>query len=153
MKAIASPTWRTVSAHRTGRSRFTIGELDILHVHLHPPLDEDGGLVVGYFTTSDARTQELMHHLRGAPPDLVLGDFNEGEGPAVSRLEAFGMRQAQAAWPPLELTWRWDTGTTELVGRPDHVFVAPRLRVAAVQVMQRGGSDHRPLRVAIEATR
>ena len=62
-------------------------------------------------------------------------------------------RQAQAAWPPLELTWRWDTGTTELVGRPDHVFVAPRLRVAAVQVMQRGGSDHRPLRVAIEATR
>ena len=62
-------------------------------------------------------------------------------------------RQAQAAHPPLELTWTWDTGTTELEGRPDHVFVGPAYRPVAVQVMLRGGSDHRPLRVAIERAR
>lgn len=142
----AFPAWRVTA-------QTPLGPLDVLHVHLHPPLDEDGGLVVGYFTTSDARTREILHHLSGPRPDLVLGDFNEGEGPAIDQLEALGMRQAQAAFPPLELTWSWDTGTTELVGRPDHVFVGPALRPVAVQVMLRGGSDHRPLRVAVERAR
>ncbi|MCA9606914.1 MAG: endonuclease/exonuclease/phosphatase family protein [Myxococcales bacterium] len=142
----AFPAWRVTA-------RTPLGDLDVLHVHLHPPLDEDGGLVVGYFTTSDARTREILHHLSGPPPDLVLGDFNEGEGPAITQLESLGMRQAQAAHPPLELTWSWDTGTAELEGRPDHVFVGPAYRPTAVQVMLRGGSDHRPLRVAIERAR
>ncbi len=141
----AFPGWR-------GAVQTPLGELDVLHVHLHPPL-EDGSLVVGYFTTSDHRSRELLHHVGGGVPDLVLGDFNEGQGPAVAHLEALGMRDSQAEWPPLEQTWTWDTGTTELVGRPDHVFAGPDLRVASVQVMLQGGSDHRPLRVALERAR
>ena len=125
------------------------GSLDVLHVHLHPPL-EDGSLVVGYFTTGGRRGAEIRDHLRcfDGPPDLVLGDFNEEAGEAVSHLEALGLRQAQRALGPPERTWTWDTGATELEGRPDHVFFGPGLSLRAVQVMRRGGSDHRPLRAA-----
>jgi len=130
-----------------------LGALDVLHVHLHPPLDEDGSLVVGYFTTSTRRYDELVHQLRGRTPDLVLGDFNEGEGPAIEHLESLSMAQAQTTLGPPERTWTWDAGATELEGRPDHVFAGRALRVTGVQVLLRGDSDHRPLRVALEAAR
>lgn len=127
-----------------------LGELDVLHVHLHPPLDEDGSLVVGYFTTSTRRYDELVHQLGARTPDLVLGDFNEGEGPAIEHLESLSMAQAQTTLGPPERTWTWDAGATELEGRPDHVFAGRALRVTGVQVLLRGDSDHRPLRVALE---
>jgi len=139
------PAWRLTAS-------TPLGEIEILHVHLHPPLD-DGSLLVGYFTTSGARLTELTHHLGSRTPDLVLGDFNEGEGEALEHLASLGMRQAQTAWPPVELTWRWDTGSAELQGRPDHVLVGRALTPSAVQVMRVGGSDHRPLRVALERRR
>ncbi|MBX3271202.1 MAG: endonuclease/exonuclease/phosphatase family protein [Sandaracinaceae bacterium] len=142
----AFPSWRVTVA-------TPLGALDVLLVHLHPPLDEDGRLVTGYFTTSERRLRELRAHLGARAPDLVLGDFNEGEGPALEHLAALGLRDAQRAWPPVEDTWSWDVGATELVGCPDHVFVGPALAITAVQVMPRGGSDHRPLRVALERAR
>ena len=136
------PSWRVTAS-------TPLGSLDVLHVHLHPPL-EDGNLFVGYFTTGDARREELLDLLGDRTPDLVLGDFNEGEGDAVAHLRSLGLREAQRQYPPVERTWTWRTGPTELEGRPDHVFVGPALRAAAVRVMQRGGSDHRPLRVALQ---
>lgn len=128
-----------------------LGDLDVLHVHLRPPLDEDGSLFFGYFTTRQARADELRHHLGcfTDAPDVVAGDFNEGEGASVDALSALGLREAQRAHPPLERTWTWQTSAGEMLGRPDHVFVGPALRVAAVQVIEQGGSDHRPLRVQL----
>jgi len=67
-----------------------IGELDVVHVHLHPPLDGDGRLLLGYFTTGPIRRDELESHLEcfDGDPDLVLGDFNEETGAAVRYLHA-----------------------------------------------------------------
>lgn len=140
----AFPTWAV-------RVSTPLGDLDVLHVHLHPPLDEDGRLITGYFTTGPTRQRELAHHLDAFddPPDLVLGDFNEAEGEAVRNLEALGLREAQAIFPPVERTWTWRTGGTEISGRPDHIFVGGDLRVTAVQVMEEGASDHRPFRARI----
>lgn len=135
----------------SGTVETPLGELLVLHVHLHPPLDEEGSLLTGYFTTSEARLDELAHHIESleAPPDLVLGDFNEAEGSAVTHLVELGLREAQAAHPPVERTWTWETSLGEMTGRPDHIFVDRRFDVAAVQMMEQGASDHRPLRVQL----
>jgi endonuclease/exonuclease/phosphatase (EEP) superfamily protein YafD len=127
-----------------------LGRLRTLHVHLHPPLDE-GGLMSGYFTTDEERLAEIEHFLQcfDGPPDLAVGDFNEGEGPAVDRVVAAGLRDAAEISPPPARTWAYDTRFGELEGRPDHVFVGPALGVAAVDVREVGGSDHRPLRVTL----
>jgi endonuclease/exonuclease/phosphatase (EEP) superfamily protein YafD len=127
------------------------GPLNVLALHLHPPLDEEGSLLAGYFTTSGARLTELTDHLGcfAGPPDLALGDLNEGEGDAVDLLVARGLSDAAEALPPAVRTWRWDTPIWELEGRPDHVFHGPGWAPAAVDVLELGASDHRPLRVTL----
>lgn len=128
-----------------------LGPLEVLAVHLHPPLDERG-LISGYFTTGGARATEMAAHLEcfDGAPDLILGDFNEEEGDAVDLVEARGYRDAATAFPPVVPTWRWDTWVGELTGRPDHVYFGPAFSPRAVEVMERGASDHRPLRVVLQ---
>lgn len=126
------------------------GPVDVLSVHLHPPLHDDS-LVAGYFLTGDDRHREIVAHLRcfDGTPDLAVGDFNEEEGDAVSHLEGLGMQQAQLSHPPAERTWRWPTPFGELSGRPDHVFVGPGWAVARVSVPLVGASDHWPVHAAV----
>ena len=126
------------------------GSLDVLSVHLHPPIVDDR-LLWGYFLTGERRAREIVAHLEcfDGPPDLAVGDFNEEEGEAVDHLASLGLRQAQLAFPPVERTWRWPTELWELSGRPDHVFVGTRFSVASVHVPQVGASDHYPLRVGL----
>ncbi len=128
-----------------------LGPLRVLHVHLHPPLDERG-LISGYFTTGGARRTEMVSHLGCFPdaPDLVVGDFNEEEGDAVELVEARGLRDAASTFPPVRRTWRWDTTFVELEGRPDHVYFGPGLAPRDVEVLETGASDHRPLRVVLQ---
>lgn len=122
-----------------------LGTLRVLHVHLHPPLDE-GGFLTGYFTTGDDRAAEVAAYLACAP-DLAVGDFNEAEGDAVDRIEAAGLRDAASAFPPPTRTWSYASAYGELEGRPDHVFFGPTLVPVEVAVLEAGASDHRPLRV------
>lgn len=123
-----------------------LGPLRALHVHLHPPLDENG-LLSGYFTTGGKRRAEIEAYLP-CLPDLAVGDFNEESGDAVSMVEARGLRDAAGATPTR--TWRWETSFGELQGRPDHVFVGPGIGVRKVEVLETGASDHRPLRVELQ---
>jgi len=128
------------------------GRLSVLHLHLLPPLSDSGSLLVGYLSTPEGRLAELVAHLGcgGGGHDLVLGDLNEGEGLTTARLAAEGFTEAQRAIGPPEPTWGWDAGPGTLRGRPDHVFVGPRLEATAAQVVLRGGaSDHHPLRVQV----
>lgn len=134
------------------RAETALGTLNILAVHLHPPLDENG-LLTGYFTTSDEREVEARHHMAcfGRDTDLAVGDFNEGEGKAVAVFTAAGLRDATEAHPPAARTWEMLVGSTVLQGRPDHVFVGSEWRATRVEVIEAGGSDHRPLLVTIQA--
>jgi endonuclease/exonuclease/phosphatase (EEP) superfamily protein YafD len=127
-----------------------VGPLQVLHVHLHPPLDE-GGLLTGYFTTGGKRRVEMEAHLGcfSTPPDLVVGDLNEEEGDAVDLVAALGLRDAADAFPPPRRTWEWEHWSGQLVGRPDHVFHAAGLMPASVTVREAGASDHRPLQVEL----
>ena len=132
------------------------GPLSALHLHLHPPLSEEGSLLTGYFSTPPRRRAEVEAHLqgcggRGGRFDLVLGDLNEGEGPSTAWLATVaGLTEAQPRLPPVEPTWRWETAVSTLRGRPDHVFVGAGLHIAAVQVvLDSGASDHHPLRVQV----
>ncbi|MDP2307755.1 MAG: endonuclease/exonuclease/phosphatase family protein [Pseudomonadota bacterium] len=127
-----------------------VGPLQVLHVHLHPPLDERG-LISGYFTTGGLRRAEMEDYLGcfSTPPDLIVGDFNEEEGDAVDLIAAQGLLDAAAAFPPPRRTWEWDHWSGQLVGRPDHVFHAAALVAASVAVREAGASDHRPLTVEL----
>lgn len=127
-----------------------VGPLQVLHVHLHPPLDE-GGLLTGYFTTGGKRRTEMASHLGcfSTPPDLVVGDFNEEEGDAVDLVFAQGLRDAADAFPPPRRTWEWEHWSGQLVGRPDHVFHGDAFVPASVDVREAGASDHRPLLVEL----
>lgn len=129
------------------------GALAVLSLHLLPPLDEQGSLWWGYWTTPPQRLAELEHHLSCGglgPFDLIVGDLNEGEGPTLSALEDAGFVESQRVHSPPEPTWHWDVGALVLRGRPDHILVSDALRVAAVQVVTaQGASDHAPLRVQV----
>jgi endonuclease/exonuclease/phosphatase (EEP) superfamily protein YafD len=135
-------TWATVDT--------PAGTIRALHVHLHPPLDSYG-LVTGYFTTGGMRADEVDTYLSGAtaPADVVIGDFNEGSGAAIDRLEAAGLADAATALGDASPTWHADHWTGELKGRPDHVFLGTGWAPAAVEVRMDGGSDHRPLIVEL----
>jgi endonuclease/exonuclease/phosphatase family metal-dependent hydrolase len=127
-----------------------MGRLNVLHAHLHPPLDENG-LFTGYFTTGQARAAEMEAFLGcfDGVPDVVLGDLNEESGLAVSLLQARGFTDAASAFPPPKRTWSWSTPIGQLEGRPDHVFHTAGWVARGVAVPEAGGSDHRPLRVVL----
>lgn len=127
-----------------------LGELHVLLVHLHPPLDEHG-LLTGYFTTAGMRAREIASHLQcfSTPPDIIAGDFNEGEGEAIDVVRASGLVDAAEAFPPAKRTWTWNSAYGELEGRPDHVFHSTQFAPASVAVIEGGASDHRPLLVRL----
>lgn len=132
------------------RAQSTLGELAVLLVHLHPPVDENG-LFTGYFTTGELRLSELIAHMHcfGGKPDIVAGDFNEAEGKATAWLESKGLLDAAARFGQPQRTWAWPTALGELEGRPDHIFTIPELQPVHVDAVELGGSDHRPLVVTL----
>ena len=74
------------------------GPVQLLNVHLRPPVSDRGSWVSGYVTTGDDRERELKRfyeQTRRDVPLIVAGDFNDGEGSGVVRwLQGKGMRNA-----------------------------------------------------------
>ena len=102
------PAWRVLVDAPTGR-------VQVLAVHLHPPLDEHGSVLAGYFPSKAVRRREIETFaplLDGDPdvPALVVGDFNEdAEGGALRFLAGRGLRSALHVLDPTATTWRWGT--------------------------------------------
>lgn len=135
------PAWRVVVA-----SPF--GPVQVLSVHLRPPVSDGGSLVAGYFTTSRVRAQELeqfMGRLDPKLPTLIVGDFNEADGKAMRLLAARGMASALPAFRPDAHTWHWPTSVMTLRDRLDHIFHDHRLEALAAEVLYQGRSDHYPV--------
>ncbi|HTI99919.1 MAG TPA: endonuclease/exonuclease/phosphatase family protein [Dongiaceae bacterium] len=136
---------------------YTIGPIQLLNVHLRPPISDRGGWVSGYFTTGANRRQEIEKFFAArAPqlPTLVLGDFNDGEAsPAVQWLESQGMINALPQFDRATPTWKWPTSVYTLKRRMDHILYSPELDCTAATVIPAGGSDHFPVKgVFIRAT-
>ena len=126
-----------------------IGPIQVLNVHLRPPVSDGGSWVSGYFTTRDDREQEMerFYHDRDMQtPLLVMGDFNDHPGSRVAEwLENRGLTNALPQFDRYSPTWQWKTSVITLKRRMDHIFYSPDLDCTAARVISAGASDHFPV--------
>lgn len=125
------------------------GPVQVIDVHLKPPVSASGSLVVGYFTTPDERRLEMEQHLDALHdrdlPTIVAGDFNESRGEALSLLGQLGFENAGTRFAPGRPTWRWQLGPVRLRHRLDHVLHDARLECLGAVIVDAGRSDHVPV--------
>lgn len=126
-----------------------LGPVQVLVVHLRPPVSDDGSWVKGYLSTGGARRAEVESFLPALDPSLptlVAGDFNESaRGDAVQFLEQNGLRTALPEFEPGAKTWRWTASGVHLSAQLDHVAYDARLEPLAAHVERAGNSDHFPV--------
>lgn len=126
-----------------------IGPVQIIGVHLRPPVSDNGSWVSGYFTTSGDRRTEMKRFFGAREqqiPTLVMGDFNDGENsPVVRWLETQGMINALPEFDHYTPTWEWQTSLITLKRRMDHILYTPDLDCSAARVLPAGASDHFPV--------
>jgi endonuclease/exonuclease/phosphatase (EEP) superfamily protein YafD len=128
-------------------AKTPLGRVQLLNVHLRPPVSDSGSFVSGYFSTREGRKFEIANHaaeLDAQLPSIVAGDFNEEDGRAVAWLEDRRFQSADRQLAPGEPTWHWPW-VVELKGSLDHVFYTPALEPFEVRVLQAGRSDHLPV--------
>lgn len=131
-----------------------IGPVQILGVHLTPPLTDDSHFTVGAFLeTGPAHRQEIEDFCAAIDfdaPLVVLGDFNEDEsGAAASWLRQHGLRSALDQFDLISPTWAW-VGTPLVTARLDHVFYSNRLQPRFAKIFPAGKSDHHPVLAAFD---
>ena len=126
-----------------------IGPIQILNVHLRPPVSDRGSWASGYFFTGDDRLREMERfYPRFEPglPGVVAGDFNDGEtSPVVEWLESKGMVNALPQFDRYTATWEWQSSLITLRRRMDHVLYSPELDCLSARVLRAGASDHFPV--------
>jgi endonuclease/exonuclease/phosphatase family metal-dependent hydrolase len=126
-----------------------IGPVQIINVHLRPPVSDSGSWVSGYFSTDDDRQREMERFYGKCErqiPTLAVGDFNDGENSSVVRwLEGRGMVNALPQFDRKSPTWKWQTSVVTLKRRMDHILYSPELDCHAAQVIPAGASDHFPV--------
>jgi len=125
------------------------GRVQILDVHLHPPISDGGSWVVGYWSTRDRRERELAWHLAkldAALPTIVVGDFNEEpDGRALRYAIDRGYTDAIAQFAGARRTWEWPVGRLTLRFQLDHVLYDRRFVATAGDIVEAGRSDHKPV--------
>lgn len=137
------PAWRVIV-------ESPLGPLQVLQVHLRPPVSDRGSWVSGYFTTGGYRRGEIAHFardLRRDLPTLVVGDFNEAAGGKAVRFleEQHGLRDVLERFSPGATTWHWQTSVGRIRLQLDHILHDARLRPLDARVLRAGRSDHYPV--------
>lgn len=126
-----------------------VGRIQVLNVHLRPPMSDGGSWVIGYFSTRESRLQEIEAHARSlAPslPTLVVGDFNEeADGLAVQALAKRGFVDAVATQHGNAPTWHWPLRGITLKFQLDHLMHDARLVATTSTIVAAGRSDHFPI--------
>jgi endonuclease/exonuclease/phosphatase family metal-dependent hydrolase len=126
-----------------------LGPVQVLNVHLRPPVSDSGGWASGYLFTGDDRLREMERFYARRQPDipmLVTGDFNDGENSPVLRwLEEKGLVNALPQFDRRTPTWEWRTSSVTLKRRMDHIVYPPELRCCSARVIKAGASDHFPV--------
>jgi endonuclease/exonuclease/phosphatase (EEP) superfamily protein YafD len=131
-----------------------VGKLQVLNVHLHPPVSESGSIVSGYVTTPKVRLEEIRTFYDSLDPDLptiIAGDFNENKsGKAVKFLSQKGFRTVLPEYNPGEKTWRWKTSMGTVTWQLDHIMYNDHLKPLSAMVLEAGRSDHLPIMAVFE---
>lgn len=130
------------------------GPIQLLNVHLRPPMSDTGSWVVGYFSTRFDREREAKAHVARLDPRLptiVAGDFNEeDEGMALAVFRARGFSNTLPLFQPNVDTWQWPVGSVTLRFRLDHILHDPRFRAIGAAIVEAGHSDHAPVWADLE---
>lgn len=130
------------------------GPLQVLDVHLRPPMSDSGSWVVGYFSTREDREHEIAWHVSRLDPKLptlVVGDFNEeGDGRAVTVVKDRGFTDAIAQFAGATRTWEWPVGRFMLQFQLDHLLYDDRFVARAAGIVEAGRSDHKPIWADLE---
>ncbi len=128
-----------------------LGSLQVLNVHLKPPLNENGKVSVSaLYTSSDIHHQELSRFHEETDPDLPLiiaGDFNENEdSAAIQKLLGEGYADALSMYDKKSHTWKWQqpSGFT-LKNRYDHILFNDYFHCTGAKVVEVDASDHLPV--------
>lgn len=124
------------------------GPLQVVQVHLRPPVGEVGGFATGWIDSAPVHRREIeaaWAMVDPALPTLVAGDFNERSGGALRYLRGRGLRCGLHDRSPGALTWRWDVGWVTLRDALDHVLHDARLLPVGAEVLDAGSSDHLPI--------
>jgi endonuclease/exonuclease/phosphatase (EEP) superfamily protein YafD len=136
------PAWRFVVDAPLGR-------VQLLDVHLRPPVSDSGSWIAGYVSTGEFREREIAAFwpaMRADLPTIVAGDFNENErGDAIDWLEDKGFASVLPQFADNAVTWQWALPLATLRARLDHIVVGPGLRASAAAVIEAGRSDHFPV--------
>jgi endonuclease/exonuclease/phosphatase (EEP) superfamily protein YafD len=142
------PAWRLVVDS-------PLGPLQVLNVHLRPPLDERGSVARGYLASRAVRVDEISAYVAGLDgelPTLIVGDFNEDrDGGAVAYLRTRGLRSALPEFHPRADTWAWPTSVGTVSHQLDHVVYDHSLVPIDAAVLEGGRSDHRAVVVVLES--
>ncbi len=132
-----------------------IGSLQILNVHLRPPLnDQASATVSAYYESSNIHQKELAYFLQSADlnaPLIIAGDFNENERrKAIQGLLAEGFTDALSLFDTKSQTWTWKVlpGLT-LKNRYDHILFNQHLHCTGAKVVDVKASDHRPVHAVL----
>jgi endonuclease/exonuclease/phosphatase family metal-dependent hydrolase len=125
------------------------GPVQVMNVHLRPPISDSGSWVSGYFTTRDDRLREMERFYARRDPELpmlVLGDFNDTDhSQAVDWLKARQLSNALPQFDPYTPTWQMGTSMITLRRRMDHILYSPELHCCSARVLRAGASDHFPV--------
>jgi len=136
------PAWRFVV-------QAPFGPLQVLAVHLRPPVSDSGSVVSGYFSTPSIREAEVKQFyslLDPNLPTLVVGDLNENRrGKAVAYLKGRGFRSVLNEYRSSNDTWRWKTSVGTVHAELDHLLYNHKLEPLDARVEHRGRSDHWPV--------
>jgi endonuclease/exonuclease/phosphatase family metal-dependent hydrolase len=132
------------------RADTPVGPVQILSVHLRPPLSDRGRPGLGAMRRTRAirlaEVTELGKQLDPAMPRIVLGDFNEeDQGKAVQHFVKQLYADALAEFDRKSDTWHWRAGPLLLNRRFDHILYSPKLHCCRAQVIKAGASDHLPV--------
>lgn len=132
-----------------------LGPLQILQVHLRPPVSKRGGYVASYLTIDSVHDEEIRRfsaQCDGAVPTVVLGDFNEDpDGTAVRYLEKRGFRNLLPLFQPGQETWRYGKSVGgQMVDTLDHILVNDSLDPLNAYVLYEGRSDHLPVTAVLQ---
>lgn len=142
------PAWRFVVD-------APIGEVQLLDVHLRPPVSDSGSWVSGYVSTGPFRRREIeafWASVRTDLPTIVAGDFNENErGDAIEFLETRGFTSVLPQFEASATTWEWPLPLATLRARLDHIVVGPGFEAHAAAVIEAGSSDHFPVVAELSA--